>query len=327
MRAEILVTGGGGLLGHAVRQICPEAIFVTSQDFDLRDACEAERLFETYDAKAVLHLAARVGGVKMNAEKNAELFADNVKMNVNVLSAAHKRGVSRLVSILSTCAFPDIPPDTPGVSQPLREEDLHRDLPYVGNLGYGVAKRMLDLQTRMLWQQYGAQFSSFTPVTMYGPNDNWDLDTGHVVAALIHKCFLAKRDDKALEVWGSGAPVRQFVFAHDVARLLLQEVESFWGPETVILAPDSGLSIRDLAHEIARALSFRGPIVFDATKPEGQRRRVLQSQRLASRFPDFQFTSLEEGLKSTIDWFQNRWRMEPGTFISGAWLHSESEVL
>lgn len=301
MRTEILVTGGGGLLGHALRQICPQATYLTSRHYDLRDPCEVGRLFDEHEPRRILHLAARVGGIKVNAEKNADLFADNVKINTNVLSEAHRRGVSRLVSVLSSCAFPVL------AERPASEEDLHLGLPYVGNLGYGYAKRMLDLQTKLLWEQHRSQFSTLTPVTLFGPHDNWDLEEAHVLAALIHKCLFAKQQDRPLEVWGSGDAVRQFVFVQDVARLLLWELDHFVAPTTVIVAADTGLTIRALAHRIAEAMDFRGPMVFDTSKPEGQRVRVMKSAQFATRFPDFVFTSFEEGLKITVQWFEQHY--------------------
>ena len=297
MSTEILVTGGGGLLGYAVKKICPEAVFLTRRDGDLTDLGEVHRLFETHRPKRVLHLAARVAGVKSNAKNNADLFASNVQINTHVLNAARQHKVTRLVSVLSSCAFQFYE------DRPSTEDDLHVGLPFEGNLGYGYAKRMLDVQTRVLYQQDGCPFSTLTPVTMYGPNDNWDLEEGHVIGSLIHKCFLAKEEAKALEVWGSGKAVRQFVFSSDVARILLQALESFHGPQTVVMTPDSGITIAELAKLIAETMSFKGPLLFNADRPEGQRVRVIQSRKFSSQFPGFRFTPLEEGLKETVEWY------------------------
>lgn len=297
MRTEILVTGSGGLLGYAVKQICPEAVFVTRSDCDLTDTGQVERLFETLKPKRVLHLAAQVGGVKINSIRNADFFETNVRINTNVLSMARQFGVSRLVSLLSGCAFQFYS------DRPSTEDDLHVGLPFDGNLGYGYSKRALDIHTRLLWQQYGCEYSSVTPTIMYGPNGNWDLEEGHVVDSLIHKCFLAKQQGKPLEVWGTGTAVRQFVYSFDVARILLQALDFFHGPKTTIVAPDDSITIRDLASLIARAMKFDGPIVFDSTKPEGQLIRIMKSDRFSDLFPNFSFTSLEEALKTTVEWF------------------------
>lgn len=297
MQTEILVTGGGGLLGHALKKICPDAVFLTRQEGDLTDRRQVQRLFEDLKPRRVLHLAAEVGGVKKNAAKNADLFEANVQINTNVLSVAREQGVSRLLSILSSCSFQFYS------ERPSGEEDLHIGLPFGGNLGYGYAKRVLDIQTKLLWEQHSCRYSTLTPVTMYGPNDNWDLEEGHVAGSLIHKCFLAKQQKKALEVWGSGRAVRQFVYSLDVARLLMQALDSWKGPETVIVAPDSGITIAELARLIAQAMKFDGPLVFNPNKPEGQQARVLRSRNFTRYFGSFAFTSLADGLKETAEWF------------------------
>lgn len=302
MHTEILVTGGDGLLGHALRKLLPDAVFLTRRDGDLTVWDETRRLFEEYKPKHVLHLAAEVGGVKKNAAQNADLFTTNVLINTHVLSAARQQGVERLISIVSSCVFHFQP------GRPCTEEDLHTGLPFQGNLGYGYAKRMLDVQTRLLWEQYGCHFSTITPVTLYGPYDDWGLETGHVVSSLIHKCFLAKRENRPLEVWGNGRAVRQFVFAEDVARILLQALKSFEGPETVIVAPDSGITIAELAALVARVMKFEGSVTFNPQMPEGEPTKVIRSRRFLDCFPDFSFTQLEEGLRATAEWFSEHYQ-------------------
>ncbi len=297
MRAEILVTGSGGLLGHAFKQICPDAVFVTRKDCDFTDREQTDRLFEALRPKRVIHLAARVGGVKINALKNSDFFEENLQINTNVLSAAQRYGVTRLISVLSGCAF-QFQSDRPST-----EEDLHEGLPFAGNLGYGYSKRILDVHTRLLWKQHGCEYSSISPAAMYGPNDNWDLDEGHVIGSLIHRCFLAKQQDKPLEVWGSGNAVRQFLYAGDAARILLEERNTFHGAETIITAPETTITIRELVTLIAQTMKFEGQIIFNRSKPEGELIRVMKSNRFYQFFPKFSFTPLEEGLKTTIDWF------------------------
>ncbi len=302
MHGKILVTGGTGLLGSALQKQCPDAVYVGSKDYDLRRFDEAERMFGEIKPTRVIHLAANVGGVKKNAEQNATLFSDNVLINTNVIEAAIQGGVKRLISILSSCCF-KIYPDKPST-----ESDLHEGAPFAGNLGYGYAKRMLDIHSRLAWEQHRLQFSSITPATMYGLNDNWDLESGHVVAALIRRTFIAKERGEPLTVWGSGNAVRQFVLADDVARLLLEEIDTFDGPDNMIVAPDSGVSIRDLTSMIAELMNFKGEIIFDQSKPEGQLKRVLISEKFKKRYPEFSFTPLRSGLKMTIDWFLKNYK-------------------
>lgn len=292
-----MVTGGSGLLGRALRNLYPQATYVASHEGDLRDPACAHALFERFRPSRVLHLAARVGGVKSNAENNADLLADNLLINTNVLRAAQQHGVSRLVSILSSCAF-QLYSDRDSC-----EDDLHRGQPFAGNLGYGCSKRMLDVHTRLIAEQYGARFSTIAPVTMYGPYDDFDPDGGHVIGALIHKAVVAKETGGALEVWGWGEAVRQFVYVKDVARILLAAIDSYDGPDTMIVAPDRGLTIRELVQEVVKAVGFAGPLVFNANKPEGVLVKRLSSKRFAARFPGFPFTRLPQGLAETVQWF------------------------
>ena len=197
MRTEILVTGGSGLLGHALRQELPGVVFLSRRDGNLRNHAIAEQIFTQHRPRIVIHLAAQVAGVKKNASYNADLFLDNILINTHVLSLAAQYGTERLIGILSTCAYPFFD------DRPTQESDLHSSiLPFAGNLGYGYAKRALDIQTRLISEQYGIRASTITPVTMFGPHDNWDLESGHVIASLIHSCFLAKQNRLPFTVWG-----------------------------------------------------------------------------------------------------------------------------
>jgi len=297
VRSKLLVTGATGLLGHAVQVICPGASYVSSRDYDLRDRQQVEAMFEKYQPKHVLHLAACVGGVKHNAEHNADLFTNNLLINTHVLNCAREAKVDRLIGVISTCAFQIYD------NQISTEKDLHVGLPFHGNLGYGYSKRTLDIQTQLLNEQYGCRFSTIAPVTLYGPYDNCDLENSHVLSALIHKCYLAKKNKTALQVWGSGKAVRQFVFAPDIARLLIAQIDKFDGPQTTVIAPDDGISIGELAKLVAKTMRFDGKIEFDTSKPEGILKRVVKSEKNPSWLRDFKFTSFEKGLKKTMDWF------------------------
>ncbi len=297
MQTEILVTGGEGLLGKALRDVCPEAVFVSRKDCELKDLTQTEHLFEIHKPKKVLHLAAETGGIKLNQSNGTELFESNLLINTNVLRAAKEHGVQRLISILAGCAFQF------STTSPSAEEDLHKGFPFSGSLGFGYSKRALDVHTRLIRKQYGFEYSTMTPVTIYGPFDNWDLETGHVMGSLIHKCFLAKQRNGSLEVWGSGRAMRQFVYSLDVARLLIRALDSFTDAETVVVAPDNGITIKDLAHLIAKVVEFDGPIIFNTSKPEGESIKLLRSNKFNRLFPDFSFTPLEEGLKKTVAWF------------------------
>lgn len=297
MTTDLLVTGGSGMLGSALKALRPDAGFLSRGDGDLTDISQVRAIFRKHRPERVLHLAAKVGGVKQNALKNADFFTENVQINTNVLSVARETGVSRLISVLSTCAFPVFS------DRASRESDLHSGMPFEGNLGYGCSKRMLDVHTCLLEKQYGCCFSTIAPVTMYGPRDNFDLEEGHVIGALIHKCCLRGRDGRELEVWGSGSAVRQFVYCGDVARILLESLERHDGPETTIVAADGGVTIRRLVESIVEVMGFDGKVVFNHGQPEGQLVKVVESESFSRRFPGFQFTPLKEGLSRTAEWF------------------------
>lgn len=300
MNEKILITGGSGLLGYALRELLPEGSFVSSRNYDLRDICATRKMFEDYQPDFVIHLAANVGGVRKNARENAKLFSDNVLINTNVLTVANEYRATRLVSMLSTCGyqFYDDHPST--------EDDLHIGMPFFGNLGYASSKRMLDVQTRLLEKQHGSEFTTITPVTMYGPNDNWDLEDGHVVGSLIHKCYLAKVKNKPFEIWGSGIARRQFILSYDVAKFILEIFKTpYLGSNTTIIAPDDGITIKELASLVAEVMEFRGEVEFDVSKPEGAPVRILKSKKFREQFPNFSFTDIKKGLELSVQWFNN----------------------
>lgn len=297
MIGPLLVTGGSGLLGSAVRELCPQAVFLGSDDGDLRQFGVAKRIFKKIRPSCVLHFAGLVGGVKANAAQNSRFFEHNALINTSVLSAARELRIQKLVSILSSCAFPIFS------DRATTEEDLQAALPYDGNAGYGYAKRMLDLHTRMAAKDEGLSWTTLTPVTMYGPHDSFDCEHGHVVGSLIRRCWEAKTTGSPYAVWGSGRAVRQFVFARDVAHVALNVFECDPEPTTTIIAPDSGITIESLAETIADVMGYEGPILFDRRQPEGVPVKQLRSASFVSRFPAFQFTDLRKGLEETVRWF------------------------
>jgi GDP-L-fucose synthase len=272
-------------------------VFLTSKDGDLRHPNVAKSLLEDIRPSKLLHLAGLVGGVKANAAQNSRFFEDNILMNASVLSAARELKIPRLVSILSSCAFPMFS------DRATTEQDLLAAVPYDGNAGYGYAKRMLDLHTRLVARDEGLTWTTLSPVTMYGPHDSFDSEQGHVVGSLIRRCWNAKTTGAPYVVWGSGQAVRQFVFVRDVARVALDAVECHLEPSTTIIAPDSGMTIKSLAETVADVMGYKGPITFDRNQPEGVPVKRLQSRCFVSRFPAFSFTDLRAGLEETVQWF------------------------
>ncbi|MDA2936730.1 NAD-dependent epimerase/dehydratase family protein [Acidobacteria bacterium AH-259-A15] len=284
------------MLGRALRKCLPDAVYLSSRDADLRNPPQVLQIFERFRPSHAIHLAARVGGVKANDEENVEFLTDNLMINTNVLHAARVYGTRRLLSVLSGCSFSFCD------HRVTTEKDLHEGLPFEGNLGYGYAKRVLDIHCRLIQRQYGLKFGTITPVTMFGPHDNFELEGAHVVGALIHKCFIAKATGGDLEVWGDGTAVRQFVFVLDIARVL---AELLFRKETanMIVSPDEGISVRELAERIARIVDFKGPIKYDASGPVGVHHKVMLSERFEQMFPDFEFTPIDEALAATVEWF------------------------
>ena len=219
---KILVTGADGLVGSALRRINPPgAVFVMRKDADLTNFEATKKLFEKIVPTQVVHLAAQVGGIGGNAMHSGEFFRNNIMINTNVLEAARLIGVKGLISFMSTCVFPD------KCEYPLNEKNLHAGPPHSSNFGYAYAKRMLEVQSAAYRREWGCNFIVGIPTNIYGPNDNFNLTEGHVLPALIHKCYLAKQNKTPLSIWGSGEPLREFVYADDIAGLALWALEHY----------------------------------------------------------------------------------------------------
>lgn len=295
---QTIVTGAGGLVGHAIRQQnLDQVTYLTRQDVDLTDfAATRKRLLEIAPDK-VIHLAAQVGGIGGNLIHSGEYFRNNILINTNVLESARLAGAGKLISFMSTCVFPD------KCSYPLNEKDLHNGPPHSSNFGYAYAKRMLEVQSSAYRKEWNCNYIVAIPTNIYGPNDNFSLTEGHVVPALIHRAYLAKANGTPLVIWGSGKPLREFVYSDDIAKLALWALESYSLDTPIILTSGIEVSISDLVEVVAKKMQFNGRITFDSSKPDGQFRKPSDTTKLASYLPDFQWTSLEEGIERTVDWF------------------------
>lgn len=288
---KYLITGHKGLLGSELLQLSNgEGFGRNSKD-----------LFSKLDlVDTVIHCAARVGGVKANTEFVAEFYDENVKLNMEIMQNCRDKGV-KLVSILSTCVYPD----SLYVKYPLTEDQLHAGPPHPSNFGYAYAKRMLDVQSRAYRQQYGCNFITVIPNNLYGPNDNYDLELGHVIPALIRKFHEAKLAGKnSVNVWGSGNPIREFTFARDAAKIILWLSENYDGNEPVNIGNTELASIGELARMIAEIYDFDGQIVFDTSKPEGQYKKPSSNSKLRNTGWNGEYTPLRTGLIETIQHFQ-----------------------
>jgi len=305
---RILITGGSGLVGSQFSDI---HLKIKSTDWDLRKSDVVDTLFavitDMFHGKhvptvdKVIHLAAKVGGVGGNMNHQGEFFYDNIMINTNVIEAARKYGIKRMVVFLSTCVFPD------KVEYPLTESKIHLGPPHNSNFAYAYAKRMADIQVRAYREQYGVNYTCVIPTNIYGPNDNFNLDNGHVIPSLIHKCYLARENNTDFVIWGSGNPLREFIHAFDVAKLSEWVLENYNESEPIILSTSEEISIKDVVNIIVEKMNFKGNVVFDSTKPDGQLRKPSSNNKIKNYLPDYKFVSLESGLQETIEWFENNY--------------------
>ena len=297
-----LVTGATGLLGSEVVSLSPGSISFNSKNCNLTDASHL-RLCPNGKFDTVIHCAAKVGGVKANTDYVADFFDDNVRMNMNVLDAC-KHDNLKLVSVLSTCIYPD----APYVKYPLTEDQLHMGPPHRSNFGYAYAKRMLEVQSRAYRQQFGCNFVSVIPNNLYGINDNYDLNSGHVIPALVRKFHEAKVEGKdEVVVWGTGRPVREFTFARDAAKIILWLADNYDGEEPVNIGNPDCVSIEHLAKMIGEEIGYEGYVRFDTSKPDGQYEKPSSNKKLRSLGWNDEYTPLRDGLRETINSFLSRY--------------------
>eukprot|EP01040_Poterioochromonas_malhamensis_P005832 gene5832-6272_t len=311
-RITVLVTGGTGLVGKAIESVITQEnhanetwFFASSKDADLRDRQSTRNLFERVKPTHVIHLAAMVGGLFKNLRYKVEFYRENVLINDNVMECSREFNVKKLVSCLSTCVFPD------KTTYPIDETMVHNGPPHTSNEGYAYAKRMIDVMNRCYAEEYGCNFTSIIPTNIYGPHDNYSIEDGHVIPGLIHKCFLAKQNGTDLTIWGTGKPLRQFIYSIDLAKLTIWVMRSYHSPEPIILSvgEEDEVSIADVARNVADAMEFKGNVVFDTTKSDGQYKKTASNHKLRELYPEFQFTSIQQGLQETCQWFMNNYEI------------------
>jgi len=302
---RICVTGGAGFLGtHLIANLRSKGardIFIpTIENYDLVDGDAIARLLEDSNPDVIIHLAAHVGGIGANREHPAEFFYDNLMMGVQLMHQAYERGVEKFVAIGTVCAYPKFTP------VPFSENDLWIGYPEETNAPYGLAKKMLLVQSQAYRAQYGYNSIFLLPVNLYGPGDNFNPRSSHVIPALIRKCVEAKESGaENIVVWGDGSPTREFIYVTDAAEGIALAAERYNESEPVNIGSGFEISIRDLAEKIARMTGFEGELVWDTSKPNGQPRRALDTSRATEKFGFTAQTDFEEGLQATIDWFLN----------------------
>jgi GDP-L-fucose synthase len=300
---RVLVTGASGMVGHAFRKniILPENcdfIFVGSKNCDLANRGATFKLFKETSPDYVIHLAARVGGIKSNMDFVGEFYTQNILMNTNVIDASHTLGVKKVISLLSTCIYPDL------ATYPLTEDQIHNGAPHKSNFGYAYAKRMLDIHSRAYRQQYGSNFITAVPNNLFGENDNFDLENSHVIPAMIRKMWEAKLNNKDVVLWGDGSPLREFTYSKDLTEILLFLMEHYDDHHPINVGNTHEISIKEVAETIADILEFKGEIIWDTTKPKGQFRKPSDNSKLMGLgWREENYTPLKEALTNMCKWF------------------------
>lgn len=305
LKKTILVTGGAGFLGSRVvcalrdEGVSPDRILVSrSSEFDLVDERACREVVKGVDI--VIHCAAQVGGIGYNQEHPAELFYNNLMIGVQLLHAAWLAGVQKFVGIGTICSYPKHTP------VPFSEDNLWDGYPEETNAPYGLAKKMLLVQAQAYRKQYGFNAVTLFPVNLYGPGDNFDPSSSHVIPALIRKIDEAQQEEIGyIDVWGTGSATREFLYVDDAAKGIVLATEHYNNPDPVNLGSGMEISIYDLVHLIAELMGFQGEIRWDSTKPDGQPRRCLDVSRAKNQFGFIASTDFREGLMYTIDWFRN----------------------
>lgn len=300
---KVLVTGGAGFLGSFVvekltERGCGEIIVPRSRDHDLRDRDVIAQLYQQRRPDIVIHLAAVVGGIGANRANPGRFFYDNAIMGIQLMEYARQFGVEKFVMLGTVCAYPKFTP------VPFKEDDLWNGYPEETNAPYGLAKKMLLVQAQAYRAQYGFNAIYLLPVNLYGPRDNFDLESSHVIPAMIRKCAEAKRaGEQEIVLWGDGSPTREFLYVEDAAEGIVSATERYNGEEPVNLGSGQEISIGELARLIAEEVGFAGKVVWDTTKPNGQPRRCLDVSRAEKLFDFRASCQFREGIRRTVSWY------------------------
>jgi len=304
INTRVVVTGGAGFLGSfVVEQLrargCTQIIVPRSKDYDLVEMGAVQRLYADAKPDMIIHLAARVGGIGANQANPGKFFYDNLMMGAQLIEQSRLHGVKKFVATGTVCAYPKFTP------VPFKEDDIWNGYPEETNAPYGLAKKMMLVQSQAYREQYGFNSIFLLPANLYGPGDNFDLETSHVIPALIRKCVEARRlGAEFVEVWGSGKPSREFLYVEDCAEGIVKAATSYDASDPVNLGNGREVVIKDLVKTIARLAGFEGEIRWQSDKPDGQPRRQLDTTRAWEQFGFRAQTSLEDGLSKTIDWYE-----------------------
>jgi len=303
-KKRIAVTGGKGFLGtHLIKKLeecgCRQISIIDLPQYNLTNIVDIRKMFEENKPEIIIHLAAKVGGIGFNQEKPAELFYDNIIMGTQLMHEAYLHGVEKFVALGTICAYPKFTP------VPFKEEDLWNGYPEETNAPYGLAKKMMLVQSQSYRQQYGFNSIFLLPVNLYGPGDNFNPRSSHVIPALIKKCVDAiENKENKIEIWGTGLATREFFYVEDAAYAIYLATESYNNSEPVNIGAGYEISIRQLTELIVKLTGFTGNVVWDRSKPDGQPRRMLDTSKALAQFGFQAKTDLQTGLKKTIEWYR-----------------------
>jgi GDP-L-fucose synthase len=312
---KVIVTGGDGFLGKFVvkkleQESCGSIFVPKKADYDLRDIEAVVRMYKDAEADIVIHLAAVVGGIGANRENPGSFFYDNIIMGVQLMEQARLNDIDKFVAIGTVCSYPKF------TEVPFKEEDLWNGYPEETNAPYGLAKKMLLVQSQAYRDQYGFDSIFLLPVNLYGPGDNFELKSSHVIPALIRKFYLAKiKGSSEVEVWGTGKATREFLYVGDCAEAIVLATENYYKPHPINIGAGFEISIEDLAGKIRDIIGFDGKISWDKSKPDGQPRRCLDTSKAFKEFGFRAKTSFDEGLRKTVDWYKNKFNENKSNYV------------
>lgn len=299
--SDVLITGGSGLVGSAING----GIKPSSKELNLMNYNDIVKFIKENKVKKIIHCAAKVGGIKANMNFLADFYYENIIMNTHLLHAAKETGVLKVVSVMSTCIFPD------DAVYPLKIEHIHDGEPPQSHYAYSYAKRMLEVQSRAYRDQYGCNFVNVVPCNVYGPRDNYNLNDSHVIPALIHKFYLASKNKTHMEVWGDGSPQREFIFSKDLAFILVEVLKNYDNKKPLVVSPDEFVSIKDVVDQLAKIYNFSGDILYQGQQMNGQIKKPSDNTQmknfLLSYCPDFKFINFKNGILESVNWFNNNY--------------------
>jgi GDP-L-fucose synthase len=304
---KLLITGTRGLIGSALKETLLrdnrkyETVFISRKDVDLTDQKAVEEMFKAHKPDYVINTAASVGGILGNCNNHAFYYLNNTLINTFITDFSYKYKVKKLLNMSSTCIFPK-------EKEVFNESDMHKGEPFDAHFAYAYSKRMIDVQCRAYDIQYGQKnYSCIIPGNVFGPNDRFNIISGHVIPCLLLKAFIAKKNGNALEIWGDGTPRREFIYSYDLANIMLDILNLEEIPRNILTCSDTELTIKELVNVVIKEMDFKNEVIWNSSKPNGQMRKKSDTTLLKSLLPNIQFTDFNKAIKETINWIEQNY--------------------